>query len=82
MVALYWEAKQRAANCEWETAEKMAQPSMMLRPRLSVDSNQWCALYGEDLQTGVAGFGASPEKAYADFDRAWRADWPTVDGGE
>jgi hypothetical protein len=46
-------------------------PSMMLRPRLSIDGNQWCALCGENLQDGVAGFGDSPEAAYRDFDKAW-----------
>ena len=25
--------------------------------RLSLDGNQWCALIGEDLQEGIAGFG-------------------------
>lgn len=48
-------------------------PSMMLKPRLSIDGNQWCALHGENLQDGVAGFGDSPELAYLDFDRAWSA---------
>lgn len=46
-------------------------PSARYRPRLSIDGDRWCALYGDDLQNGVAGFGASPELAYWDFDRAW-----------
>ncbi len=49
-------------------------PSMLFRPRLFIDGNQWCALYGDDIQNGVAGFGSSPKKAYEDFDRAWRED--------
>ena len=57
-----------------DIAIEQAQPSMVLRPRLSIDGNQWCALYGDNVQNGVAGFGSSPEKAYADFDRAWRED--------
>ncbi len=46
-------------------------PSVLYRPGLSIDGNQWCALYGENLQAGVAGFGDSPEEAMADFDRAF-----------
>ncbi len=34
-------------------------------------SNTWCALYGDDLQNGVAGFGDSPQEAVAAFNRAW-----------
>lgn len=51
--------------------EKMNRPSYIYRPSLSIDGNKWCALYGENLQDGVAGFGDSPEEAYRDFDRAW-----------
>lgn len=68
----------KAAEIELETrnrellnAENASIPSMRLRPALSVDGNQWCALYGANLHDGVAGFGDSPELAYADFDKAW-----------
>ena len=33
----------------------------------------WCALYGDNLQDGVAGFGRSPEEAMADFDKNWKS---------
>lgn len=46
-------------------------PSTIFRPKLSLDGDQWCALYGDNLQSGVAGFGDSPALAMADFDRAW-----------
>lgn len=46
-------------------------PSTVFKPALSVDGNQWCALYGTDLQSGVAGFGDTPEKAMQDFDNNW-----------
>lgn len=58
------EAIQQAAYCHSE-------PSVLYRPSLSVDGNQWCALYGEDLQSGVAGFADSPAKAMEDFDKQW-----------
>jgi len=44
-------------------------PSVLYRPSLSIDGNQWCALYGENLQDGVAGFGNSPAQAMLDFDK-------------
>lgn len=48
-------------------------PSAIYRPKISIDGNMWCALYGEDLQCGVAGFGDSPALAMADFDKNWYA---------
>lgn len=52
--------------------ELMYSPAYLLKPRISIDGNKWCALYGENLQDGVAGFGDSPERAFADFNREWR----------
>jgi hypothetical protein len=46
-------------------------PSTIYRPALMADGTKWCALYGPDLQVGVAGFGDTPAEAMADFDRAW-----------
>lgn len=62
-----WDA---AANESWR-AEQMCRFSFMLKPGLSIDGNQWCALYGDNLQDGVAGFGDSPDAAYYDFDKQW-----------
>ena len=50
-----------------------ATPSAVYRPSLSIDGNQWCALYGDDLQRGVAGFGGSPAEAMQDFHNNWTA---------
>lgn len=44
---------------------------MMLKPKIFIDGNKWCALFCENLQSGVVGFGASPEEAYKEFDKAW-----------
>ena len=51
--------------------EEMQRPSATFKPRVFTDGNAWCALLGEDLQQGVAGFGKSPDKACEDFDVAW-----------
>ena len=48
-------------------------PSVLFRPKLFIDGNQWCALYGDNLQDGVAGFGKSPADAMWDFDKNWNA---------
>ena len=57
----------RAAAGEYE------RPSVLFRPRIYVDGDKWCALYGDDLQSGVAGFGDSPAEAMANFDAHWFA---------
>lgn len=52
-------------------AAQYERPSVMYRPRLSLDGDQWCALYGDNLQDGVAGFGDSPADATWRFDQEW-----------
>ena len=64
MGTAYW--NQMYANALAET-----EPSYRYKPRLFIDSGKWCALYGDNIQDGVAGFGDSPGAAYYDFDRAW-----------
>lgn len=54
-------------------AYETQRPSVLFRPNLTVDGNQWCALYGADLVQGVAGFGDTPGEAMRDFDRNWEA---------
>lgn len=62
---------QCVANEYMTAAYEQQRPSVLMRPAISVDGNQWCALYGDNLQDGVAGFGNSPALAMADFDKAW-----------
>lgn len=66
-------AAQMAGVAVQQAAACYERPSAVFRPRLSVDGNQWCALYGDNLQDGVAGFGDSPADAMWDFDRNWSA---------
>ena len=49
----------------------MTAPHVLMRPKICPDGNQWSALYGDNLQDGVAGFGDTPALACADFDRNW-----------
>lgn len=39
-----------------------------LQASLKKDGNQQCALYGNNLQTGIAGFGDSPHEAILDWE--------------
>lgn len=43
----------------------------LLKPRLFQDGNQWCVLFGENLQSGIAGFGNTPHLAILDWNKAW-----------
>ena len=52
-------------------ALEQQRPSVLYRPALGRDGDQWCALYGADLQQGVAGFGDTPSAAMYAFDKAW-----------
>jgi len=46
-------------------------PSVLYRPAIFKDGDQWCALYGENIQDGVAGFGDTPGLACQAFNMAW-----------
>lgn len=49
-------------------ALELRRPSTVYRPTVSRDGNMWCALYGENIQEGVCGFGETPELAMRQFD--------------
>lgn len=78
-------SEQGILNAQWNAAamagqveEQRLRPFMLLRPRMVLDGNMWCALYGDNLQDGVAGFGDTPEKAAEAFDKAWVTGRPTA----
>jgi hypothetical protein len=54
-----------------EAAWEQLRPSVVFKPALFKDGNMWCALFGGNLQEGVAGFGETPAKAMYAFDTAW-----------
>lgn len=51
-------------------AEEMNLVSI-LKPKIFIDGNKWCLLYGENIQDGICGFGDTPRKAVYDFNKAW-----------
>lgn len=42
-----------------------------LKPTLAKDGDQWCYLLGENLQSGIAGFGDTPYLAMVDFNKSF-----------
>ena len=61
------------AGQAWQQAAAAHErPCVLWKPRLFIDGNQWCALFGENIQEGVVGFGDSPDEAMWAFDAAWR----------
>jgi len=60
------------AKIAWqEAAWEQQRPCVVFKPTLSKDGNMWCALFGDNLQVGVAGFGETPSGAMYAFDLAW-----------
>jgi hypothetical protein len=60
------------AQESWQQASyEVCRPCVLFKPKLSKDGDQWCALFGDNLQEGVSGFGKTPADAMYDFDRNW-----------
>ena len=80
MLNEYWSAKSheeyvgmiyQMVQLERIHNDLICEPHVVMRPEVTKDGNAWLCIYG-DLPTGVVGCGETPEKACADFDRAWR----------
>ncbi len=54
--------------------QRMLQMINLLSPTFSKDGNQFCYLYGENLQIGIAGFGDTPYEAMVDFYKAYTTE--------
>ena len=60
-----------AASIWRQSALDAQRPCVIFRPRVFLDGDKWCALFGEDIQEGVCGFGDTPDAACREFDRIW-----------
>ena len=79
MAANYIAHEAFCAGQAWQqAAAAQERPCVLWKPRLFRDGNQWCALFGENIQDGVVGFGDSPDVAMWAFDEAWREKLPPV----
>lgn len=72
-----------AIDCVYRGDPSYAHDAYWLRERVmqmfeqrSRDGNQWRALFGENIQDGVVGFGDGPDAAMWAFDEAWREKLP------
>lgn len=71
-----WAIAQAFQQAAADISQEMMRPSITLRLVPVKDGDQWCVLYGENLQEGIAGFGDSPDKAMRAFDTAWYSNLP------
>lgn len=55
---------------ETDTAIRRSMWVVILGLKPTVDGEQFCFLWGENIQDGVCGFGATPIAAAEDFDSA------------
>ena len=62
--------EQRIAALLDEMEREVKRPSSRFRPKIfqRPHDGSWCALYGESIEDGIAGFGATPQMAVDDFD--------------
>lgn len=65
-----WRVGQAAEALSQEISGLHATWFSVLKPKIFQDGTAWCALYGDDLATGIAGFGPTPAKALLAFDKA------------
>ncbi len=63
-----------------EAAYEYIRPCVLYKPKVYLDGDVWCALYGENIQEGVVGFGESPSKAMYNFDENWCKEIPKQEG--
>ena len=66
--------EQSVLNNQWNAAQCQQLPSVLYRPRLMIEGDMWCALYGDDLATGFAAFGKTPQEAMYEFDQRWGSE--------
>jgi hypothetical protein len=65
--------QQHEAKMSLLITEQEYQLFAMLKPELKVDGKQWCVLYGNDLQDGIAGFGDTPYLAIIDWNKQFHS---------
>ncbi len=60
-----------AAERQLDAANESLRPFILYRARVFQDGDQWCALLGS-VETGVCGYGETPDAAARAFDEAWQ----------
>lgn len=63
--------------------EEHERPCVVFRPRLFLDGDSYCALLGDDIMVGCAGFGRTVDEAMRDFDKNfYNSKAPTPRGAQ
>lgn len=62
-----------AAYDQMAVSARQKKWAVVLGERIYPDGDQWCVLYGDNLQDGVCGFGDTAEAAIDAFEEAMRA---------
>jgi len=62
---------QMAMSSVAESVAEHGRPCAVFKPTLTLDGNKWFALFGENIQEGVCGYGDSPAEAMYEFDKSW-----------
>lgn len=77
----YCVTEEEVLNTQFNAADRAlcvelerGRPFMLLYPKMFKDGEKWCALYGENLDDGVAGFGDTPDEASRAFDEVWKGE--------
>ena len=65
-----WQVGQAAQVLAQEICSYHATWHSVLKPSLTKDGDMWCAMHGDDLQVGIAGFGETPALALMAFETA------------
>ena len=47
---------------------------VMLKPKVTIDGNMYCVLYGDNLHDGIAGFGETIHKAILNFNEQFHKE--------
>jgi hypothetical protein len=58
-------------NCQLLEAQRKSSWATVLGLVPYKDGDCWCVLYGDDIQSGICGFGESPSKAMLAFNDAF-----------
>lgn len=72
MMLDFTEALRLMGNQFEQTQNAMQRPHVLMKPRVFRDGDDWCCLYGNDIEPGIVAFGDTPGEACANFDEMWR----------
>ena len=64
--------RHRVASLDFDASLYRSLWSVVLGLKPVQEGDMWMVLYGDNLQAGIAGFGATPEEAMINFDKEFK----------